>query len=328
MTPQYKQAKSYVKDLEFYRAKAIHPHWNGVLRISKFDNSITHEDHGSKGTYNYSDGTLSVFWEDYEPDIFLKISDIYLHQDIFRGIPNLEKLAAVSIGGSSVAAKSIVVSIPGIAYDVKLRLGSSDIATFDQIFVKKEYDSPQMPKYAESIIDLGANIGLATVFFAVKYPGSNILSVEPESNNFSLLLSNTADLGNRIQRQHAAVWWKDDFINLHTTQEDGSSLDAWGVQVSERLSQESKTTRCFKLGTLIEEAGFSNVDILKVDIEGAELEVFSQGAAEWLPRVNLIIIETHDRFRPGSEAAVRQAIQPMFEELPRWGENLFFRRRL
>ena len=69
------------------------------------------------------------------------------------------------------------------------------------------------------------------------------------------------------------------------------------------------------------------MDILKVDIEGAELEIFSQGTAEWLPRVDLIIIETHDWFRPGSDAAVRMAVQELFEELPRSGENLFFRRR-
>jgi hypothetical protein len=69
------------------------------------------------------------------------------------------------------------------------------------------------------------------------------------------------------------------------------------------------------------------VDILKIDIEGAELEIFSDGADEWLPRIGLIIIETHERFRPGSEAAVRKALWPMFEELPPSGESLFFRRK-
>lgn len=69
---------------------------------------------------------------------------------------------------------------------------------------------------------------------------------------------------------------------------------------------------------------FAVVDMLKVDIEGAELEVFSQAAAEWLSRVNLIIVETHDRFRPGSDSAVRKAIQPAFEELPAWAKTCSF----
>jgi hypothetical protein len=59
---------------------------------------------------------------------------------------------------------------------------------------------------------------------------------------------------------------------------------------------------------------------------GAELEIFSQAAEQWLPRVQLIIVETHDRLRPGGELAVRKAVALMFGELPRCGENLFFRR--
>jgi len=86
-------------------------------------------------------------------------------------------------------------------------------------------------------------------------------------------------------------------------------------------------SKCFKLSTLLDQAGFYNVEILKIDIEGAELEVFSNGAEEWLSRVNLIIIETHDRFRPGSEEAVRRAVHPMFDELAPSGESLFFQRR-
>jgi hypothetical protein len=80
------------------------------------------------------------------------------------------------------------------------------------------------------------------------------------------------------------------------------------------------------MSTLLNEAQFDTVDILKIDIEGAELEIFSQAAEQWLPKVPLIIVETHDRFRPGSELAVRKALALMFWELPRCGENLFFRR--
>jgi hypothetical protein len=54
--------------------------------------------------------------------------------------------------------------------------------------------------------------------------------------------------------------------------------------------------------------------------------VFSEGAEKWLPQVGMIVIETHDRFQPGSEQAVRQAIAPLFEQLPSIGENLFIRR--
>jgi hypothetical protein len=47
----------------------------------------------------------------------------------------------------------------------------------------------------------------------------------------------------------------------------------------------------------------------------------------WLEKANPIIIETHERFRPGSDNAVRKALEAGFVELPQKGENLFFRRK-
>jgi FkbM family methyltransferase len=209
---------------------------------------------------------------------------------------------------------------------VALRLNSSDIPTFDQIFGKYEYESQSLPQSARSIVDLGANVGLAAVFFGLKYPQAEILAVEPEDSNFAIMASNTAALGSRIKTERAAVWIYDGHINLQTDAEDGSPLGAWGVRTSDRIDNATAVTKCFKLDTLLDNAGFSTVDILKIDIEGAELQVFSEGAESWLPRVGMIIIETHDRFQAGSEQAVRQAIASLFEELPSIGENLFFRR--
>jgi hypothetical protein len=40
----------------------------------------------------------------------------------------------------------------------------------------------------------------------------------------------------------------------------------------------------------------------------------------------MIVVETHDRFRPGAERAVRDALRNDFVELERRGENLYFSR--
>ena len=160
----------------------------------------------------------------------------------------------------------------------------------------------------------------------MRYPAARILAVEPEYGNFKLMEDNTRALGARIQPLNAAVWKEDGSINLHTENDAGLPLGAWGVQVSERTTAASKPTACFRMETLLDRFGFDTVDNLKIDIEGAELEMFSSAAQRWLPRVKLIIIETHDRFRPGSDAAVCNAVAPMFERLPSRGENQFFRR--
>ncbi len=300
---------------DFDRVDAIHTHWTGTLRLSRSTNSLIHEGHGSRGVYVLSDDKLKVFWDRYEPETFIKLSRFYVHQNFLPGYEDTGKPGS----------KKISVLIPGKDYAVDLRLQTSDIETFEQIFISNDYNSSELPNSAEFIVDLGATVGLSTVFFGLKYPQAKILSVEPESGNFDVMTRNTAALGDRIQKLHAAVSIKDGEINLDTEGEDGASLDAWGVQVSDRPG--GRLTPCFKLNTLIETAGFERIDILKVDIEGAELDIFAHDAAEWLPKVNFIIVETHDRFRPGSKGALRKAVHPQFDELPRSGGNLLFRRR-
>lgn len=316
-----------MRDADFSRIKAVHPHWTGVLRLSHTDNSVSHEGHSSKGRYVLSGRTLTVIWEKFGPDVFQQCSETYVHKDLLKNTPDIRDIYAVNFGTKTVAARKISVSVPDTNYEVSLRLNTSDVPTFQQIYVDNEYKSPNLPKNCHSIVDLGANIGLGTVFFGMKYPKARILSVEPEAGNYDMMLANTAALGDRVHKLQAAAWIKDGSINLYTESEDGLPLGEWGVQVSDKVSQSCKTTKCTTITTLLDGAGLQNVDILKVDIEGAELEIFSQGAEKWLPRVELIIVETHDRFRPGSEDAVRKAVYPLFEELPRSGENLFFRRR-
>jgi hypothetical protein len=104
-------------------------------------------------------------------------------------------------------------------------------------------------------------------------------------------------------------------------------LNAWAIQTVPPDSSTVERVSCLSLPSLLAEFGVDEVDILKVDIEGAELELFSADASAWLPRIKMLVIETHERFRPGSDAAVRRAVAELFEELSSWNENLVFRRK-
>jgi len=306
---------------------AIHPEWSGMLRLSQTDRSVIHEGHGSKGTFELSRGALTVFWETFEPETFVYALGAFVHESLMKQLPDLERMFAGTIRGFAVRTTKVNVLIPGGGYEVALRLGTSDIPTFMQVFVNPQYASPHLPETAEVIVDLGANIGLATVFFGTRHPKARILSVEPEASNFAAMAANTAALGDRVQRRQAAVWTRDGLVNLRTRDEQGRPLEAWAVQVADETRQPEVNVPCNKLATLLNNASFDEVDILKVDIEGAELELFSESASDWLPRIKLIIVETHDRFRPGAEAVVRSAVLSTFEELPKSGENLIFRRK-
>src|SRR5438128_3211500 len=69
--------------------------------------------------------------------------------------------------------------IPQARYPIMLRSGTSDLATFEQIFVWEDYDLP-MIGMPELIIDGGANIGCATIYFANRFPNARIIAVEPD----------------------------------------------------------------------------------------------------------------------------------------------------
>jgi FkbM family methyltransferase len=210
---------------------------------------------------------------------------------------------------------------------VALRPRSSDIPTFAKIFVEREYDLPQLPPEARTIVDLGANIGLAAVFFALRYPRARLLAVEPDPANFTLLEANTAALGSRVRPLRCAAWSHDGEVAMQAEDEHGMALGEWGYRVGQAGARVERAVPAQRIDTMCGMAGFTEIDILKVDIEGAELDVFGTRATPWLARTKFIVIETHDRFRPGATDTVRTAVRADFEELPPVGEHLIFRRR-
>ena len=100
-------------------------------------------------------------------------------------------------------------------YPIYIRNGSSDVHVYKEVIEKEEYDfiSSHEPRV---IIDAGANIGLAAVYFARKFPNAKIISIEPEKNNFFFLQQNTKNYPNIIVMQ-AALWDKVGEIELLDT---------------------------------------------------------------------------------------------------------------
>jgi tRNA1(Val) A37 N6-methylase TrmN6 len=75
-----------------------------------------------------------------------------------------------------------------------LRLDTTDIEAFEQIFVRFDYESSNLPVSAGVILDLGANVGLATVFFGIRYTDAKLLAVEPSESNFAAMVHKTIAL--------------------------------------------------------------------------------------------------------------------------------------
>jgi FkbM family methyltransferase len=181
-----------------------------------------------------------------------------------------------------------------------LRPGTSDPAVFESFFVRRPYSLP--PKLdPKLIIDGGANIGCASLFFARKYSGATVLAVEPIPENARLCARNTAHCPN-VQVIEGALWPRAAWLGIESPD---ANTDAF--RVVETVQQQPGSLRAFTIPALMEMAKAERIDILKLDIEGAERELFAENA-DWITRVGVLIIELHDRFRPGCARELYRAI--------------------
>lgn len=200
-------------------------------------------------------------------------------------------------------------------YPIYLRNKTSDIQVFYQVLFNLEY-AIQLDFDPKVIVDLGANCGLASIYFANKYPHSKIIAVEPETENYVMLKKNTEKY-EQIITYNKGIWNKT--CNL-IIQDNGNGC--WGFSVIESSEQSSNTVSAITLSQIINENHLESIDILKVDIEGAEVELFSTCFEDWLDKVRVIIIELHDRLRPGCAKTFFQAISRYNYTYSHKGENV------
>lgn len=208
------------------------------------------------------------------------------------------------------------LTIPGFRGPLLLRGKTSDRLTFQKIFVDGEYrmDLGFTPR---TILDGGANVGYSAVYFARQFPQALIIAVEPEPSNFRLLRHNTAGYPN-IRPVQKALWPHSTHLAIENT---AGQPDAF--RVKEVASPEDGAIPTCTIGELLDDVGIEQFDLIKLDVEGAEKELFEDPRREvWLGRTRAVILEPHDWFKPGCTEAVEQAILGQNFRRSRLGENL------
>jgi len=201
-----------------------------------------------------------------------------------------------------------------------LRNRNSDVDIFKQVFLEQQYYLYNFPlKEASRIIDAGANIGLAAIYFTNQFPQAKIICIEPESNNFKQLQKNTAPYKN-VSLENAAIWSNEKSVII--TNEN--SLAA-GFMVSENNdSIHNNTIPATTISALMVKYGWKNIDIVKLDIEGAEKEIFANNRSfEWLSKTKLLIIELHDNYVANCSKTFFKALESFEYEATYHHENIF-----
>ena len=213
-----------------------------------------------------------------------------------------------------------IVDIPSIPTKFFFRPINEDVALINSIFGSQEYLLPINNFHPKLILDCGGNIGCAAVYFANTYPAAQIYSVEPEKNNFSLLQYNTF-LYKNIHAINSALWDKATFVGV----EKDDSFNELGFNVFETTADNPDALRTITVSKLLAASGFDEIDLLKIDIEGAEREIFAASDVdEWLPKVKVLTIELHDRMKLGCSYEFFKAVSKYNWFFAFRGENLIF----
>ena len=196
-----------------------------------------------------------------------------------------------------------------------IRAATSDKFVFKSIFVLRELNLPNIikPKF---IIDGGAYTGLSTLFFSQKYPNAKIFAVEPEESNFQILKKHTEQIPN-IKVFMAGLWHKKASLII-----TNKNVQKFCFTLQETKQDEPYDIISMTIEELLEISGFSKIDILKLDIEGSELELFSKNYEGWLKKVGILIIELHDSYKEGCKEAVFSAIDTADWEVSEQGEKV------
>ena len=195
----------------------------------------------------------------------------------------------------SAPSEELVELVPdGIDRSVFVRVGTSDLAAFEEVFGGSFMVA--LPWEPRVIFDLGANVGYASVLLAHRHPEARIVAVEPEPSNVALLRRNVDGLP--VDVVAGAVWPQSGALGL-----DDPGKGQWGFRVREGGADVVAVT----VPELMARATTDFVDLVKLDVEGAELELFS-GDTAWLDHVGALDMELHDRYAPGCRAAVLGAL--------------------
>jgi FkbM family methyltransferase len=180
-------------------------------------------------------------------------------------------------------ARSLKLRAHGVA--VRFRVaGLGDLLALREVFASRDYEL-DLPRAPTTVVDLGANIGAASVYFATRWPDARILALEPDPDTFKRLARNTEAFP-AITAERLAVAGSAGTLRIRPS--------AWGDSLTSTTlggAGEGRAVEAVTLDGLVERCG-GQIDLLKFDVEGMELEVLS--AARRLGDVGVLVGELHE----------------------------------
>jgi FkbM family methyltransferase len=166
------------------------------------------------------------------------------------------------------------------------------------------------------IMDCGANIGDETARFLCHHPAATILAIEAAPSNFALLEGNFGSVP-RVRLVQGGVWPSDGYLKV-VAPADGNPES---FRVRETDAEHAEVT-AYSIPTLMGLMGWEEIDVLKLDVEGAEYELFTRNCDAWVRRVNVFVFEVPDADHPGTTQEIYRSLGDLPFTTFVCGENL------
>lgn len=179
-----------------------------------------------------------------------------------------------------------------LVHPIEVRRGSSDLPTVVNTVVRQEYGRGWAGRSPRRIIDGGAYIGDTSAYFLSRFPGCEIVALEPDADNFTVARANLAPFGAQVELRRNALDGR-----ARTVRIAGRQL---GAAISD--DGDGEAVEAVTVPDIMCERGWTELDLLKMDIEGAEASVLDEDADTWLPSVRRVILEPHG-------AAIEEAVR-------------------
>lgn len=199
-------------------------------------------------------------------------------------------LSLISKFGLNLKHEYISLSVKGYKHPIWLRYQSSDSPVLRQVLIEEEYACLDELADPLLILDCGANVGYSSIYFLDKYPNAHVIAVEPDAENFKICQKNLQAYGDRVSLIHSAIWSHETGLVVC---QYGNGHE-WETQVKECQADQVPDLQATDIHNLLKTSGFPKIDLLKMDVEGAETIIFSQNYETWIDKVKNIVVELHE----------------------------------
>lgn len=158
----------------------------------------------------------------------------------------------------------------------------------NSIFAGTTYPTITFVTSVKTVVDIGANVGAASVYFAIAYPDARVYAFEPGSAAFSLLQGNVEPFRN-VTAFPFGLFSREQTVPLFQGKNDSVESSLYS---SLRTSSEGEQIRLVCAPDFFAEHGMAQIDVLKVDTEGCEVPIL-RSLHLYLPEVKVLYVEYH-----------------------------------